>query len=1537
MALENEEVGFNLNDLDESNYSLEDMNEGGFTPVKVDSPASNTNLAAQATLLSGGPNGVEDTFRSTMVELDDEDTRQGAIDRLNSFVKEKTFNKAIGELTNILADPSFTQEQKEMAANAVVDDKGDMYTPQVAIATESLIQEESNSTTAEQDEVRSSLADVIFEVQKVKRAKQDLLSQAVAGSTADGVTATADFLVAIAPFAEGVMINNMVNDLEEGNTGKAFWALGEQKQAIKDMISKAPADKQLEITEAVINLVNANSSIVLKDSNDFARVNFLRSFIEDGYYEDFDRWVDNVVGVLDLTVLGGSIIKSVKRLRSASTAPSNAARDSVRSSVAPASVSQTVRETNVDQARSMHEAVAMSEGDEVAQALYGTTKEEAIVSDIMPEIAKADGSVSNRVGNPDLNIIETETKNGAIYFTEAEKKQLRADVENKMVQVKGFTPRTEMFHVEAKPNGVKVGAVYGPLQRGISDPDQALSMAEFALRDFGATRDKLTLLRREGDEYVPTTLSEVEAIRTVDELSGTVTSEPDFLVKFDYDYDFNPMDVTKWSELDVKYNIFDRLGASVNSSMAANFSTRIQRYALDPQSMLDEHLTLAANVAVDKAAATEEQLLNLGKNFADGYMGVGKDRQAVLEDIIKEQNHKGRVLNEQELLAQGINTAERQVLRDWKTYWDNVYDLENRDFARSLSNKGYKEYVNTAADTQLFVKPLRKQDLERSNVYDEVTGTLKPLDFTQVDELYDSGATYARMKDPVFIDGKQADLVLIKNTQEGGYARAIDPKRPVLNYREGYYTVNYTDPYFIDMKVVTKDGEYTKAVATSGNIADAKLMIDRLKAQDPEAEFSFRRDEKGVERSFDDRWDVAMNSGRSVQRARGQRLGDNLESGGLDPSQSPILNPVDSMILSARSTANRVNMRQPIETMKQRFMNQYGDFLPTNEFNSRLFPSDISDVQYRKVGDMDSKRLADARTTWEYINYLEAGYINGIDDFTKVVLKGLAEVAGSKGAKKVEDVFNWMSETRGVSAAGKNLAFNMYLATNPLRQLVVQSHQAVQLAANHGKWVGSGRVGGEIYTLTAFQLGKNPPRAVLDSLGMTLEEARDMYDQFKNSGLVASIDKQNLVRGALADMADQVAKKDIKPLTLLRKYGFDAGENFNMMTAWLAHRYKALDEGLDMKDAAVADRVSGLARNYTYNMNAAGDMRYNQDSLALFFQFMQVPHKAITQFTTNRILTRSEKARLALFNGVMYTLPPTAIYTLFTNMGVDLPEDEFSRNLVVQGLEGAVLNKLLNLSVGEGNTDFSGLAPTDMFGLYEVVYALATEGPVAALANTPGGQLVAGNNPRITNLIKTTGRFFGLGDYEETPTTAMMVAKDFLNLSSGMSNTFKAGYMYKYGKTMNGKDLTVTEREAVMQVLGFGTMQDVESRWVDDKSYKLSSELKKDVSEWYAGYKKQLLRDGIEPNEAAHVVRTYGEAWRMWDGELAVAARKELKKLVDRDIKSKDIRMFNNVMRAADFSSAAEFKSMMDKLPESPNWSKEQLETVVDNINSYKE
>ncbi|MNV59497.1 hypothetical protein D3C71_1519260 [compost metagenome] len=245
-----------------------------------------------------------------------------------------------------------------------------------------------------------------------------------------------------------------------------------------------------------------------------------------------------------------------------------------------------------------------------------------------------------------------------------------------------------------------------------------------------------------------------------------------------------------------------------------------------------------------------------------------------------------------------------------------------------------------------------------------------------------------------------------------------------------------------------------------------------------------------------------------------------------------------------------------------------------------------------------------------------------------------------------------------------------------------------------------------------------------------------------------------------------------------------------------------------------------------------------------------------------------------------------------------------------------------------------------MFGTYEFIHSLFSTDVGTVISSTPSGQLLFGNNPRITNFAKTAAKYFNLTDDYTDPVSFSEVATEFAKLSSGMSNIFKAGYALKYGQkinTMGGvTDPNVTTPTAIAQVFGFGSMTEAQSYYVKDATYKKSKAFEDDVKKWYGDYKKHLVRKGISPQELEGIQRVYTEAWRHF-GNDDFRGKQIINQLLRQDVMNGDARMYQNVLRSSGIMSTSELQSLIKALPNIDEEKRQQLKDTTDFIQGYKD
>ena len=149
----------------------------------------------------------------------------------------------------------------------------------------------------------------------------------------------------------------------------------------------------------------------------------------------------------------------------------------------------------------------------------------------------------------------------------------------------------------------------------------------------------------------------------------------------------------------------------------------------------------------------------------------------------------------------------------------------------------------------------------------------------------------------------------------------------------------------------------------------------------------------------------------------------------------------------------------------------------------------------------------------------------------------------------------------------------------------------------------------------------------------------------------------------------------------------------------------------------------------------------------------------------------------------------------------------------------------------------SSLSPNDITGLSSLAVEIWSSRSLSELiANTPSGQLLFGNNPRVTNFLKRAAQFSGVADYGMGKQEFSDVAISFAKIASGFSNYWKAKYALDYGRTMNSygdsiNDPDVNHFEAMAQMLGIGTKTQAMSYITSKRLYEESEASRNDAKE----------------------------------------------------------------------------------------------------------
>lgn len=1444
-------------------------------PVTPTAPESSIKTrAAFASLLLDNPEKIPESYQSMVAEgKEGQDfTRKQIVDRAKNIDSAQD----IRAITNIFADKNLNQDQKLQAIenyrNGFSSDTATIVGINALVAP---VKDESH----EAEQVRISGADQFREVREMQNYRQGVINRQKVLINQDGAYKTAfkDLLEMIFPFATNIHASEHLTKIAkevgvETNAVKAALLPGSLEMDIKESLAKMPVGKRLEVSQNIGRILQENKGIIYQDENKYNAYLQLQNIIG-GEYSNVDKWLDNTVTLLDVFSLGGAgaiknayrrltkplaaeekvIYKEGEYIPRDSKEESKATKRGFTSSASYATPGQVLKETNPEKAKALLKGVEESSGDEFAQATFGASKSEVLFDAKIPQIAVDDGSVATKILQEEVTVdpdlIKAVEDDGAIYYSERERTAARANVVNDIKSLKGVTIHDNMASVRLDGNQLKIDAMFAMPEGGFLKPDEAINQIKFALQDYGIVEKDLQLMKRVAGEYVPVDLASVKGV------------DGDYMVKAAFDYSYSLEDVGSLDKVDVLRNYFDRIPAlrTAKSGTLAN-------HLMDHASMLHPLYTNAAFVANDRSVKIDKILLKEHAKFSDTFVSLPKDRQAKLFDHIREANANSLALSDMELTSRGFKPDEIQALKYWRKAWDTHYFFENADLGRTLTHQGYKLLDN--GQDYLFAKPVPKnQNIVR--VYDPMTQSERRITKVEQDALYDSGGFLASLRRPIDVNGRVLEHVWVANNT-GSYLRTINKFDQVLNYRKGYFQVRHTAPKYIEQIVRDNSGAEIgrKVVDVAGSTEEANHLASRYATNSGGnlSDYNIRGDINDLRPDTDAYWDLMSASGRIAQRQRGKLL--NTVTNGVSGFDSAyVMNPVESAIRSARSLSGRLATREQLEVSKSRALAQYGEFFPSNGMGGRKWVENSNSLV--NPGNATSKQLADARSTVEYLNYLQHGYDNAFDDFFKGNMLSLADIFQEKGFTKGEKAAIALSEANPTSVL-KGGVYQAYIALNPFRQFMVQGNQALRATAIAPKYTLSGKLAIDGSLFLSVHSGAVDVKTLS-------KENREMVEFVQGSNMLDAIDRHVLVRGSLSDLAESsnaITRNFGKILEIPRRLGFDTGEGVNMISHLLAVRSWAKEKGMNLADKSVRDNLYAQARAMTYGMNHAGDMAYNQNGLGLFLQFLQVAHKAFLQYT-NRQLPVEMKMKFLLTDMLIWGVPGAAALEALLPKD-SLPDDPKVREGVLFGLESVALNHVASKLAGaQTNLDFSSLSPFGTDGFAHLFKAMATGGMSEFIANSPAFSLYFKEGSKMREALGRMARYTGVIDTQagQDPEDMKSVLKGIAEISSGWSNAAKAQLIYETGKIQDKKGNILMNdanwAHAVAQMFGFKSLEEG-MYYKFNEDVKSGSKAHKDaVNQWYNDYVRVLARDQKLSNQDDEFnIKVLGAMKLMWKDDL---------------------------------------------------------------------
>lgn len=1187
----------------------------------------------------------------------------------------------------------------------------------------------------------------------------------------------------------------------------------------------------------------------------------------------------------------------------------------VSSNVQQTSVAMTYKDTNVRKAKAVHQMVLADTGDRAAQIAYGTTKQNALAHDYLPEIG-GNGRVQNKieyddVANPDTSIVRyIKNSESSSWADQVEKATVQKRVINDWKNTIGLSNRSAMSTVEhlqpsaeATSTGVRLNQIYGPEQGGFSNAFTGIETVRQALRKYGVSDNELTVLSRQRDgSYAPA--------------NGGDYTNGDFLIQVNYDYRFDPKavdytgyDVSKlWKFLRIPdISFLNREGGLVQQLLPKSVN-------IDPRAFIP------GVAAADRAAGIQRQFLQRGKEFANDWKKLDRIQQEKVDSYIRQANAEEIPYNPANIRAQGISEEGVNVLSKWKQLQDTLYVLENRDVARTLRDRGYEILEHRASNTRLIVEPAGKTTIPTNQeIYDVANDSFVVLSRQNIDDLYARGGSIVKPRNDYNLGDRNIEYILSENNGVGAFNRAIRDDDKILNYRHGYYHVRYTDPYYIT-KRDPKTGKVTTIARSEGN-REARIEAQRLNETKDGFEYSFKRDR--ADESFDNHVAVATNFGRSAQRLRGKQLERVKGSSDKGLADAGIESPMDSLTRSINSISHRTAFRNVVDAEKRRWLSQFKNLLRQDQ--AGRFPADVSDIQ-------DGANAWEARHAYRHIEQLSDGYGNMIDDLTKGFFNSVSEVAGNKGWGWVDKLASKVARSNPSSLA-RLTAFKLFLAANPIRQLPLQSLPAIPIIASLNP-TGMGRVFKQLGILGAWHRGIDlTVTEKVAKYGLNMQDTRNMLEAYELSGMSAAVNSHSYLADDVARLADRNMLQRAgsflgTPLKVSQKVGFDLGEQTLMSTVWLSEYDRMTRRlGRTKLSAEERDELIGKVRALTGDMNRGGDMPYNSNSFSVIMQFLQTPHKIASGLILgHRGLTASERARVAAGYTVAFGIPGLPLIDTFVDKIIP-PDDPQARDIVKGGLANAMFNSFLtSLSGEETRVDFSqSLQPFTLDPMIEFVGNLFTMNAQDFVAGTAAVSLIA-DDGRINRFARSVVDWITPGSYENVD-EAKQVHMTFMQMFSGLSNTMKAYQILEAGKITTASGQTVDEdvsyMEALMKAAGFQTMDEVYYWAGNQAKWEIDGSAQKDIETLVDDLFIKYTREGLDVTEMEQyqsILRTAAATFNNNPGLLEkVADYYKFKMRQDPDA-------LYRIMLTSGFYTRDDVVKVMNN----SNWSDEQRRTIME-------
>lgn len=752
----------------------------------------------------------------------------GGSSSLYDSIKQEILNTSSSQLRGYIQDAS---------------QEGDVQGTQALLqASDTLIRQDSNVA----NKGLETASDLYTESQgglSVRESQKRFL-KALSGKTDESGISVSDRVNHLIDSAIATNTGNLagyaIDNLEAGFVGEQALGLSKVGKDIlgerylvrggtmlKDLaqhLRNTPAENQEAEAKKIVDSFVKNSGII--GGNDVVKTFALESFREffntPGGDIPFDRWVQDVVGTVELAGLApvAKIITKLSAIKKSSSSVLRAAKTK------PGLVEANPDlDAVLDAAAIKDPAVAQQLGTNTAEVMAKALPTNHIDDAFVLEGASED--LVNKVKGLRTKAEEAENTidNTFMYRTQdyANKQKTILDVFSQEKFFGNARPSISTLKRSEDRNSMTLHAMYGvdtnmPLSLGQAKKLQNNLNKVIEGGDFENTDVQLMVKDHATDTYE----------RFDRNVHGT---EGQMYVQLKTDARMSVADVVGTDPL-------SESGTRAVGSIAGTF---IGRAFFDPQDYVDRTLLGSARVGLDGKGLKRHQMMAVASDFLNlGYKGKKKVSNALV------QGDQDQVVYSYKELGD-LGLSEKEMLGYFSARYlnDVTYNIKNSEKRAQLQRDGYRGFSAPTIDDTVFssaVKDVEDSEILKNanTVFDPYTGDAVAIDFDTLRDMKEQGLNVKRLVKRTDINGELFTYVVTREKDIHNL-----PQR-VLAHREGYTMRVNKEPYYIDETtnriIDGKKVEHTGTVGVARSAREARDFSDKLAALHPASRYTSRLD-----------------------------------------------------------------------------------------------------------------------------------------------------------------------------------------------------------------------------------------------------------------------------------------------------------------------------------------------------------------------------------------------------------------------------------------------------------------------------------------------------------------------------------------------------------------------------------------------------------------------------------------------------------------------------------------------------------------------